>query len=138
MEDFLFLEELLKTVLHLLYDTFPNMSFLSSMSTEYYSNSNVHFIVCCRIIHNRGHLRSLLPRIFMEWSGSSVTFIEVIELILHCGSLLRTLNLVISFLLIRYRILGQPRRHLLTTGWTNFVSQKILVSGDAVLFLRYI
>ncbi|CAO2812948.1 unnamed protein product [Amaranthus hypochondriacus] len=31
---------------------------------------------------------------------------------------------------------GQPRRHLLTTGWSNFVSQKKLVSGDAVLFLR--
>ncbi|KAI3822859.1 hypothetical protein L1987_10458 [Smallanthus sonchifolius] len=31
---------------------------------------------------------------------------------------------------------GQPRRHLLTTGWCVFVSQKNLVSGDAVLFLR--
>ncbi|XP_043701642.1 auxin response factor 4-like isoform X2 [Telopea speciosissima] len=31
---------------------------------------------------------------------------------------------------------GQPRRHLLTTGWSTFVSQKNLVSGDAVLFLR--
>lgn len=31
---------------------------------------------------------------------------------------------------------GQPRRHLLTTGWSVFVSQKNLVSGDAVLFLR--
>ncbi|KAI7730841.1 hypothetical protein M8C21_002062 [Ambrosia artemisiifolia] len=31
---------------------------------------------------------------------------------------------------------GQPRRHLLTTGWCIFVSQKHLVSGDAVLFLR--
>ncbi|KAK6141940.1 hypothetical protein DH2020_024313 [Rehmannia glutinosa] len=31
---------------------------------------------------------------------------------------------------------GQPRRHLLTTGWSLFVSQKNLVSGDAVLFLR--
>lgn len=31
---------------------------------------------------------------------------------------------------------GQPRRHLLTTGWSLFVSQKRLVSGDAVLFLR--
>ncbi|KAI7730681.1 hypothetical protein M8C21_023045, partial [Ambrosia artemisiifolia] len=30
---------------------------------------------------------------------------------------------------------GQPRRHLLTTGWSIFVSQKNLVSGDAVLFL---
>ncbi|KAE9585741.1 putative transcription factor ARF family [Lupinus albus] len=31
---------------------------------------------------------------------------------------------------------GQPRRHLLTTGWSIFVSRKSLVSGDAVLFLR--
>ncbi|GER34830.1 auxin response factor [Striga asiatica] len=31
---------------------------------------------------------------------------------------------------------GQPRRHLLTTGWSIFVSQKNLVSGDAVFFLR--
>ncbi|XP_024525431.1 auxin response factor 2, partial [Selaginella moellendorffii] len=31
---------------------------------------------------------------------------------------------------------GQPRRHLLTTGWSVFVSQKKLVAGDAVLFLR--
>nr|CBA12000.1 putative auxin response factor 3 [Illicium parviflorum] len=31
---------------------------------------------------------------------------------------------------------GQPRRHLLTTGWSSFVNQKKLVSGDAVLFLR--
>jgi len=33
---------------------------------------------------------------------------------------------------------GQPRRHLLTTGWSIFVSQKNLVSGDAVLFLRWV
>ncbi|CAN6327614.1 unnamed protein product [Urochloa humidicola] len=31
---------------------------------------------------------------------------------------------------------GQPRRHLLTTGWSSFVNMKKLVSGDAVLFLR--
>lgn len=31
---------------------------------------------------------------------------------------------------------GQPRRHLLTTGWSGFVNKKKLVSGDAVLFLR--
>ncbi|RLN27930.1 auxin response factor 14-like [Panicum miliaceum] len=30
---------------------------------------------------------------------------------------------------------GQPRRHLLTTGWSSFINKK-LVSGDAVLFLR--
>lgn len=33
-------------------------------------------------------------------------------------------------------IAGQPRRHLLTTGWSAFVNKKKLVSGDAVLFLR--
>ncbi|KAG8634538.1 hypothetical protein MANES_17G050300v8 [Manihot esculenta] len=31
---------------------------------------------------------------------------------------------------------GQPRRHLLTTGWSAFVNKKKLLSGDAVLFLR--
>ena len=32
---------------------------------------------------------------------------------------------------------GQPRRHLLTTGWSVFVSAKKLVAGDAFIFLRY-
>ncbi|XP_020698091.1 auxin response factor 9 [Dendrobium catenatum] len=31
---------------------------------------------------------------------------------------------------------GQPRRHLLTTGWSTFVSCKRLVAGDAFVFLR--
>ncbi|KAL0374602.1 UNVERIFIED_CONTAM: Auxin response factor 19 [Sesamum radiatum] len=31
---------------------------------------------------------------------------------------------------------GQPKRHLLTTGWSVFVSSKRLVAGDAVLFIR--
>ncbi|KAK8664700.1 hypothetical protein V6N13_084478 [Hibiscus sabdariffa] len=31
---------------------------------------------------------------------------------------------------------GQPRRHLLTTGWSAFVNKKKLSAGDAVLFLR--
>ncbi|CAL9128444.1 unnamed protein product [Musa textilis] len=31
---------------------------------------------------------------------------------------------------------GQPRRHLLTTGWSAFVNRKKLISGDAALFLR--
>lgn len=33
---------------------------------------------------------------------------------------------------------GQPRRHLLTTGWSVFVSSKRLVAGDAFIFLRYL
>ncbi|KAG6481081.1 hypothetical protein ZIOFF_057673 [Zingiber officinale] len=32
--------------------------------------------------------------------------------------------------------LCQPRRHLLTTGWSAFVNRKKLILGDAVLFLR--
>nr|ARR29262.1 auxin response factor 2 [Ceratopteris pteridoides] len=31
---------------------------------------------------------------------------------------------------------GHPRRHLLTTGWSVFVSHKRLLAGDAVIFLR--
>lgn len=33
---------------------------------------------------------------------------------------------------------GQPRRHLLTTGWSVFVSSKRLVAGDAFIFLRQV
>ncbi|KAK9101592.1 hypothetical protein Scep_025022 [Stephania cephalantha] len=31
---------------------------------------------------------------------------------------------------------GQPKRHLLTTGWSVFVSTKRLYAGDSVLFIR--
>jgi hypothetical protein len=31
---------------------------------------------------------------------------------------------------------GQPRRHLLQSGWSVFVSSKRLVAGDAFIFLR--
>ncbi|KAI7743236.1 hypothetical protein M8C21_024874 [Ambrosia artemisiifolia] len=31
---------------------------------------------------------------------------------------------------------GQPRRHLLTTGWSTFVTCKKLVAGDTFVFLR--
>ncbi|XP_058113500.1 auxin response factor 19-like [Magnolia sinica] len=31
---------------------------------------------------------------------------------------------------------GQPKRHLLTTGWSLFVSGKRLCAGDSVLFIR--
>lgn len=34
--------------------------------------------------------------------------------------------------------LGQPRRHLLTTGWSTFVTSKRLVAGDAFVFMRYL
>ncbi|PKA59084.1 Auxin response factor 11 [Apostasia shenzhenica] len=31
---------------------------------------------------------------------------------------------------------GQPRRHLLTSGWSTFVTSKRLVAGDAFVFIR--
>ncbi|KAG8382115.1 hypothetical protein BUALT_Bualt05G0042800 [Buddleja alternifolia] len=31
---------------------------------------------------------------------------------------------------------GQPRRHLLTTGWSTFVTSKRLVAGDSFVFMR--
>ncbi|KAK7395260.1 hypothetical protein VNO78_15811 [Psophocarpus tetragonolobus] len=31
---------------------------------------------------------------------------------------------------------GQPRRHLLTTGWSTFVTSKRLIAGDTFVFLR--
>ena len=35
-------------------------------------------------------------------------------------------------------ISGQPRRHLLQSGWSVFVSSKRLVAGDAFIFLRLV
>ncbi|XP_051125514.1 auxin response factor 17-like [Andrographis paniculata] len=35
----------------------------------------------------------------------------------------------------RHIFRGQPKRHLLTTGWSVFVSAKRLVSGDSVIFI---
>ena len=32
---------------------------------------------------------------------------------------------------------GQPKRHLLTTGWSLFIGSKRLRAGDSVLFIRY-
>ncbi|KDP28078.1 hypothetical protein JCGZ_13849 [Jatropha curcas] len=36
----------------------------------------------------------------------------------------------------RHVFRGQPKRHLLTTGWSTFVTSKKLVAGDAFIFLR--
>lgn len=44
------------------------------------------------------------------------------------------LSSVYFFLLLHA---GQPKRHLLTTGWSVFVSAKRLVAGDSVLFIWY-
>ncbi|XP_058742360.1 auxin response factor 18-like [Vicia villosa] len=31
---------------------------------------------------------------------------------------------------------GMPKRHLLTTGWSDFVTDKLLVSGDSLVFVK--
>ncbi|GLT86765.1 hypothetical protein SLE2022_048840 [Rubroshorea leprosula] len=36
----------------------------------------------------------------------------------------------------RHIFRGQPRRHLLQSGWSHFVNSKKLVAGDAFIFLR--
>ncbi|KAL5701460.1 hypothetical protein ACHQM5_026791 [Ranunculus cassubicifolius] len=36
----------------------------------------------------------------------------------------------------RHIFRGQPKRHLITTGWSTFVSSKKLVAGDTLIFLR--
>ncbi|KAJ6851301.1 auxin response factor 9-like isoform X1 [Iris pallida] len=38
--------------------------------------------------------------------------------------------------LFKHIFRGQPRRHLLTTGWSTFVTSKRLVAGDAFVFMR--
>ncbi|GFP96394.1 auxin response factor 17 [Phtheirospermum japonicum] len=35
----------------------------------------------------------------------------------------------------RHIFRGQPKRHLLTTGWSVFVSAKRLIAGDSVIFI---
>ncbi|KAG6509222.1 hypothetical protein ZIOFF_034613 [Zingiber officinale] len=37
----------------------------------------------------------------------------------------------------RHTFRGQPKRHLLTIGWTHFVNAKRLVAGDSVIFIWY-
>jgi len=34
-----------------------------------------------------------------------------------------------------FSLVGQPKRHLLTTGWSVFVTAKRLVVGDSMLFI---
>ncbi|CAI8614585.1 unnamed protein product [Vicia faba] len=36
----------------------------------------------------------------------------------------------------RHAYRGAPKRHLFTTGWSGFVTDKLLVSGDSLVFVR--
>lgn len=46
--------------------------------------------------------------------------------------------IVANFSSGKQKFSGQPKRHLLTTGWSVFVSTKRLFAGDSVLFIRYV
>ncbi|XP_042485708.1 auxin response factor 19-like [Macadamia integrifolia] len=49
---------------------------------------------------------------------------------------LRARDLHDNVWIFRHIYRGQPKRHLLTTGWSLFVSGKRLFAGDSVLFIR--
>lgn len=42
-----------------------------------------------------------------------------------------------TYMITTQTMSGQPRRHLLQSGWSVFVSSKRLVAGDAFIFLRF-
>lgn len=45
-------------------------------------------------------------------------------------------QLFLIFFIFDWIIVGQPKRHLITSGWSTFVSSKRLVAGDSFIFLR--
>lgn len=53
--------------------------------------------------------------------------------LLLCSICLSVLISTLFYITIHHA--GQPKRHLLTTGWSVFVSAKRLVAGDSVLFI---
>lgn len=46
------------------------------------------------------------------------------------------IHFAVSFMIFPPVYVGQPKRHLLTTGWSMFVGAKRLRAGDSVLFIR--
>ncbi|CAI5519109.1 unnamed protein product [Closterium sp. Naga37s-1] len=49
---------------------------------------------------------------------------------------LRVVDIYGNSWIFRHVYRGSPKRHLLTTGWSTFVSSRGLVAGDRVLFVR--
>ncbi|KAI8544084.1 hypothetical protein RHMOL_Rhmol08G0268100 [Rhododendron molle] len=72
----------------------------------------------------RRHADECLPQLVRDMSRQPPTQ-ELVAKDLH-GSEWR----------FRHIFRGQPRRHLLQSGWSVFVSSKRLVAGDAFIFLR--
>jgi len=62
--------------------------------------------------------------------STGVSMLFVIEICYETGMSVFVVDYIYNFLL------GQPKRHLLTTGWSLFVGSKRLRAGDSVLFIR--
>lgn len=95
-------------------------------------------LIPIRTCPKQPRLRNWLPRIFMAMSGDSNTYLGVraffqykfvLFLFRYCSYFLQRRDSCCA-------LSGQPRRHLLTTGWSTFVTSKRLVAGDAFVFLR--
>jgi len=74
----------------------------------------------------------------MRWSLNCGSFTPML-LLLGTFKALHNFALILLFhVCFNHKVVttGQPRRHLLTTGWSVFVSSKKLVAGDAFIFLR--
>ena len=88
-------------------------------------------------------IKNLLFEICMIACGHFVTFIVVGSATVwlsflrmkSAGYLWSLLSKTFFFILMFFT--GQPKRHLLTTGWSLFVGSKRLKAGDSVLFIRY-
>ncbi|XP_076900872.1 auxin response factor 11-like [Bidens hawaiensis] len=70
----------------------------------------------------RKHAQECLPALIMNQEAPSQ---EIEAFDLH-GTIWR----------FKHIFRGQPKRHLLITRWSNFVTQKKLVTGDTLVFLR--
>lgn len=76
--------------------------------------------------------------------GLFATFIAVSLLLLLQSSLVSANyvydvneeDYVVFLMRVCFIFIGQPKRHLLTTGWSLFVGAKRLRAGDSVLFIR--
>lgn len=115
--------------------------------------SCVVFTCSFRIIQCNLQLKSLLYETCMIILGHSVTYTAVSMLKLDYTKfyslLFRFVVVVVRLFMIHLAIslmfiplvlsycVGQPKRHLLTTGWSMFVGAKRLRAGDSVLFIRY-
>ena len=103
-----------------------------------------YFQICGSIFVWHGYLLSLKPNKFVLNSPPLFpeNFVSAFHAVLFVLSVIISLHVLLY--ISRERLLhnllntvlnaGQPKRHLLTTGWVVFVSSKKPVAGDFVLF----